>query len=367
MVTHRHQSTSCWAPPPEILLTPDRQQDLSNLCPMSVFLEATLRWWYPDTFGALWNLTLWGSHSTPNTHYSFLGNLSSELQCPASVKRQRERQRDERQADRQTDRQIDREYFSCSHCTFSVFLMRPLHTLARFYWKDPDVAVSCIGYFLYLHFKCYPLSRFPSLPETSYHILPSPAMRVFYEGLPPPTHSHLPTHDSPTLGHLWIFIGPRTSPSIGTWHSHPLLHMQLEPCVLLCWWLSPWEFGGRGRGWVCWYCCSSYGFANPFNYFSPFSNFSIKDTALSWLLTSTSVFVRLWQGLSGDKHIRLLSAYTSWHPQECLGLVTVYRMNPQVGESLGCFSFSLCSTLYLHVCSYEYIVLLLRRTSVATL
>jgi hypothetical protein len=57
-----------------------------------------------------------------------------------------------------------------------------------------------IGYFLYLHFKCYPLSWFPSLAETRYDILPPPAsMRVV---LYPPTNSHLPTVDSPTLGHL---------------------------------------------------------------------------------------------------------------------------------------------------------------------
>jgi hypothetical protein len=55
-----------------------------------------------------------------------------------------------------------------------------------------------IGYFLYLHFK-YPLSQsFPQ--ETPYHILPSPAsMKVFQH---PPTHSHLSTLSSPTLGHL---------------------------------------------------------------------------------------------------------------------------------------------------------------------
>jgi hypothetical protein len=47
-----------------------------------------------------------------------------------------------------------------------------------------------ITYFLYLHFKCYPLSQYPLLLETPYPILPSPAsMRVF---LHPPTHSHLP-------------------------------------------------------------------------------------------------------------------------------------------------------------------------------
>jgi hypothetical protein len=35
--------------------------------------------------------------------------------------------------------------------------------------------------------------------------------------------------------------------------------------------------------------------------------------------TLQSAFVRLWQGLSGDSHIRLLSACTSWHPLYCLG------------------------------------------------
>ena len=46
-------------------------------------------------------------------------------------------------------------------------------------------------------------SPFPVTPslETPYPTLPPPAsMRVF---LYPPTHSHLPTLDSPTLGHLW--------------------------------------------------------------------------------------------------------------------------------------------------------------------
>jgi hypothetical protein len=42
-------------------------------------------------------------------------------------------------------------------------------------------------------------------------------------------------------------------------------------------------------------------------------------------------------------------------------------MNPQVGQSLDGLSFSLCSTLYLHICSCEYFVLLLRRTKTPTL
>ena len=47
-----------------------------------------------------------------------------------------------------------------------------------------------------------------------------------------------------------------------------------------------------------------------------------------WLRASASVFVRLWQSLSGDSHIRLPSASSSQHPQQHLGLMTVYGMDP---------------------------------------
>lgn len=68
------------------------------------------------------------------------------------------------------------------------------------FWACSPLFFLLIGYFLYLDFKCYPLSWFPSLLETPYPILPPPAsVRVF---LHPSTHSHLPALDSPTLGHL---------------------------------------------------------------------------------------------------------------------------------------------------------------------
>jgi hypothetical protein len=55
-------------------------------------------------------------------------------------------------------------------------------------------------YWILSLFTFQTLSWFPSLPETSHHILPAPASRrVFFH---PPTHSHLPALDSPTLGHL---------------------------------------------------------------------------------------------------------------------------------------------------------------------
>jgi hypothetical protein len=47
-----------------------------------------------------------------------------------------------------------------------------------------------IGYFLYLYFKCYPLSRFLSLLDTLSH----PLSHCFYEGIPPPTHPLPPSH-----------------------------------------------------------------------------------------------------------------------------------------------------------------------------
>ena len=39
--------------------------------------------------------------------------------------------------------------------------------------------------------------------------------------------------------------------------------------------------GSYGGDLVVWYCCSSYGAANPFSFFSPFSNSSIGNPVLS--------------------------------------------------------------------------------------
>jgi hypothetical protein len=131
-------------------------------------------------------------------------------------------------------------------------------------------------YFLYLHFKCYSLTWFP-LPETPYPIPPAPAsMRAFLHH--PPIHSYFPALDFPTPGIYQAFIGPRISPPIDVWQWRPLLHMQLEPCIFLGWWLSPWELLGCLVGW---YCCSSYGVANPLKSINPFCNSSIEDPMLS--------------------------------------------------------------------------------------
>jgi len=97
--------------------------------------------------------------------------------------------------------------------------------------------------------------------------------------------------------------------------------------------------------------------ANPFSFFSPFSNSSIGDPVLSPMMQSSAyVLVRLWHSLSRNSWISILSASSSWHPQYCLSLVTVYGLDPQVGQSLVGLSFSLCSTLCLQISSYEYFV-----------
>jgi hypothetical protein len=98
---------------------------------------------------------------------------------------------------------------------------------------------------------------------------------------------------------------------------------------------------------VGWHCCSSCGVANLFIFFNSFPNASIWGPCAKsndWLQESASVLVRLWQSLSWDSNIRLLSEYTSWHQQSCLGLVSIYGMGTQVGQSLNGLLFSLCST-----------------------
>ena len=94
-------------------------------------------------------------------------------------------------------------------------------------------------YFLYLHFKCYPLSLFPLWKP------PIPSTLLLLNN--PPTPSSLSWH-FPTLGH-WAFTGPKESPPIDAQQGHPLLHMWLEswvpPCVLFGG-LVPGNSGGNG-------------------------------------------------------------------------------------------------------------------------
>ena len=113
-----------------------------------------------------------------------------------------------------------------------------------------------IGYFMYLHFKCYPLSWFPLWIPPFHPLFP---LLLWGYSTSHPSTPNLPPWHAPTLGN-WAFTGPRASP-IDARQCHPLLHMWLEPwvspCVLCGWWFSPWELWGGRRDLVGWYCCSS--------------------------------------------------------------------------------------------------------------
>jgi hypothetical protein len=117
-------------------------------------------------------------------------------------------------------------------------------------------------------------------------------------------------------------------------------------CILLCWWLSPWELGGglRGRWLVAWYCCSSYGVVNPFNPFRP-SLTPLLGTlhSVQWLAANIHLCKALAGPLRRQPYQAPFSMYF-WHPQ-CLGLETVYRINPQVRVSGWPFLQSLLNAL----------------------
>ena len=110
------------------------------------------------------------------------------------------------------------------------------------------------GYYYYYYYYYYllviffiyitnviPFPGFP--PSWKYPITSSLLLflwQCYFTHPPAPTSKpSIPLH----WGIYWAFIGPRTSPPIDAWQGHPLLHMQLQPCVLLCWWLSPWLVG----------------------------------------------------------------------------------------------------------------------------
>jgi hypothetical protein len=61
-------------------------------------------------------------------------------------------------------------------------------------------------------------------------------------------------------------------------------------------------------------------------------------------------------GFSGESYIRLLSASSCWHPQECLGLVVVYGMDSPVGQSLDSPFFCLSSEFCLCISLHDYFI-----------
>jgi hypothetical protein len=113
-------------------------------------------------------------------------------------------------------------------------------------------------------------------PLSQEHPIISSLLLLLWGCSSPTTNSHLPTLDSPILGHLWSLH--RTKNLSSHWctkRTSSATYAAGAMCFVDG--LVP---GSSGGGLVGWYC-SSYGVANPFNSFSPFSNSSIRDPALS--------------------------------------------------------------------------------------
>ena len=129
------------------------------------------------------------------------------------------------------------------------------------------------------------LSHFPVSPLQA----PYPLFPPLYRGL-----SHLLSHSC----HSGLVFSYPGSSNIHRTKAFPFQWCQKSqssatyparamgnPCVLFGWWFSPWEFGAGSLGaLVGWYCFSSYEVANPFSFYSPCPNFSIRVPDLSPML-----------------------------------------------------------------------------------
>jgi hypothetical protein len=135
-----------------------------------------------------------------------------------------------------------------------------------FFYIKICYVIFLIGYFLYLHFKCYPLSQFP--PGNPYPILPPPAsMRMFPY---PYTHSCLPTltfpytgassiHRTKGLSSYWWLIRPLSATyaagAMGSLHVYSLLlcRLQREKCQNSL--IQPWSLWLKIMTYWVWHAC----------------------------------------------------------------------------------------------------------------
>jgi hypothetical protein len=100
-----------------------------------------------------------------------------------------------------------------------------------------------IGYFIYLHFKCYSLSRFPLWKPLILFSLP-----LLLWGCSPTHPLQLPCPGILLHWGIEPSLDQGASPPTDVRQGHPLLHMWLElwvpPCIFFGWWFRPWELWG---------------------------------------------------------------------------------------------------------------------------
>jgi hypothetical protein len=163
---------------------------------------------------------------------------------------------------------------------FSLFILHLFSTFQVSPWETP-----------------YPIS----------HLLIS--MRVLFHPSPPA----FPPWHSPTLGHVTLSC-PKAFPPTDVQQGRPLPHMWPEPwvppCVLISWWTSPWELQGSGQLTLLlppWGCKPPQFLSVPSPTPPPGTPRSVQWLAVRLCLC----FCQVLASLSGDNHIRLLSASIS--------------------------------------------------------
>jgi hypothetical protein len=131
-----------------------------------------------------------------------------------------------------------------------------------------------IVHFLYLHFKCFPLSRSPL------HKPPMPSSLTLSlwgcSSTHPPTHIFLSLH-SPTLEHRRP-PGPSAAPPTD---ANKAIYAARAMCPSMYTLWLVFQFSGAHWVLATWHCGTLHGEANMLRSFSLFSNSSIGDTALS--------------------------------------------------------------------------------------
>jgi hypothetical protein len=216
------------------------------------------------------------------------------------------------------------------------------------------------------YIKCYPL---PSSLHHQQPPIPTSILLLQWGCSPiqpfplPPLHPRIPSQ--------WGI-----DPSQGQGPLLPLIPDKAILCYICCWshgslyvyYLVGGLVSGNspGSGWLIMFfflwICNSLQLLQFFLYFLHWG-YWVQSNGLLW--TSTSVVVRLWQSLeetaiSGSCQQALLGIH------KCLGLVNVYGMDTQLGQSLDGLAFNLWPTLCLHISFCEYFVPL-RRTEAPTL
>jgi hypothetical protein len=179
-------------------------------------------------------------------------------------------------------------------------------------------------------------------------------MRMFFHS---PTHPQLPPH--PGISQQWDIL-----PSQDQGPLLPLTPNRDIFCYIYLWsqgslhvyslvgglvFASSWESDWLILLFFLWHC--------KLLQLNSFSNSSTGDLMLSPMVGCKHQSLYLSGSDKTSQETAISGScqhYTSWNPQYCLGLVTVYEIDPKARQSLECLSFSLCSIVCFHISSHEY-------------